>query len=61
MVVCADQNRMCVGWVNHSVEPLGANWDEEMANKEIKKRSMFGHIKTRKYKNELGEMQFCSN
>ena len=49
------------GSVNCSTEPLGAHWEEELANKEIQKRSIFGHIPTQKYKNELAKMQFYSN
>ena len=47
--------------VNCSVEPLEAHWNEEMTNKEIYKRSIFGYIQTQKYKNELAKMWLCSN
>ena len=40
------------GLVNCSAEPLGAHCDEEMANQDIQKRSVFGHIQTQKYENE---------
>ena len=38
--------------MNCSAEPLGAHCDEEMANQDIQKRIVFGHIQTQKYENE---------
>ena len=58
---CAPARRLKQSLVNCSAEPLGAHCGEEMTNERNKERSMFGHVQTKKHKNELGKMRFCSN